>query len=388
MTSLRVVLVTRQFWPLVGGAEVVLGNLAQQLQQRGAGVTVLTARWHRHWPDQLERQGVHVVRLNQPPARFWGTLSYMRALACWLRDHRGQFDLVYVSMLKHDAYAVLGAVGNQVPVVLRPEGTGATGDVQWQQQARFGRMIARRGRQAAALVAIAPRVREELIAASYPTERIHAIANGVPIPPPRDRPMKALARAELLQASPLLDVAPTAPLVVYVGRLHASKGLATLIAAWPQVAARWPAARLWLVGEGPARVELESQIESLGLRGQVVLAGCFDTVSDVYLAADAFVLPSHEELMSMALLEAMAAGLPIVASDIPGNRHLIAPGDQGLLVPVGDEAALGAAIIRLLGDRDAAACMGLAARRRAAENFSLARMTDAHLELFNRLIRR
>lgn len=384
MKPRRVVLVSRQFWPLVGGAQVVMGNLARALQTLGLEVTVLTAQWEASWPSELIHRGVHVIRLPQPGVRLWGLWRYMQALQAWLLEHRGEYDLVYVSKLKQDAYAALAA-RLSVPVVLRPERAGPRGDIHWQQHAPFGRMIARRCRQAAAIVAKAEPLRQELLAAGYAAERIAVIAGGVEIPPPREPADQAAARAELAQAARDLALPEDAPLAVYTGRLEARKGLTALVAAWPQVLDRFRQARLWLIGDGPLRDELAAQIRALGLRERVLLAGQFDAVDDFYRAANLFVLPSEEELMSMALLEAMAAGLPAVVSDIPANRNLVTHEKEGLLVPTNHSPALAAAITRLLASPEEAATLGAAARTRVTQNFSLATMANAHLELFERV---
>ena len=386
MSPLRVVLVTRRFWPLVGGAERVMANLGDELADRGAQVTMLTARWDAHWPAEITFRGVPVVRLPNPPTRGWGTFRYMQSLARWLRRNPDRYDLVYVSMLKHDAYAALGAIRGGVPVVLRAEGAGRGGDCLWQLQANCGARIKRRCMKAAALVGPSRVIQRELIAAGYPRTRIHYLPNGVPIPPPGNPHGKKAARAALGAVQPALDVTGPAPLAVYAGRLDEAKGLADLVAAWGPISSRWSQARLALVGEGPYRAALEEEIDARGLNGRVVLAGTFDSVDELLAAADLFVLPSLAEGMSVALLEAMAAGLPIVATDIPANRHLVADGQHGLLVPCRDPDALGAAIRRLLDDPELAARLGAAAAERAAGQFSLARMADEHVRLFESLI--
>lgn len=382
---LRLVLATRRFWPLLGGAERAMANLATGLAACGCRVTVLTARWDPSWPAALVYTGVPVVRLTQPARRTWGTVRYMAALAHWLRSHRRQFDLVCVSMLKHDAYAALAAVGRSKPVVLRAEGGGASGDCRWQDQQRFGSWIRRRCRRAAAVVAPSLPIEEELLAAGYPRQRVHWMPNGVATGPAPSPQRKAAARQVLAVALPLLYLPPETPLAVYTGRLHPGKGLECLLTAWQAVAARLPLARLWLVGDGPLRPALERQIAAFGLHGRVVLAGSFDSVDEMLSAADLFVLPSREEGMSLALLEAMGAGLPVVTTDIPGNRALVEPERHGLLVPVGDAQALSAAILRLVDQPELGVRLGAAARQRVADEFTLARMVDAHLRLFRSL---
>lgn len=387
MSLPRLVLVTRRFWPLVGGAEIVMARLAAEFQSREAPTTILTGRWQTDWPAEVEHHGVRVVRLSNPSQRVWGTLRYMQSLARWLRQHRESFDLVYVSMLKHDAYAVIGeARRGQFPVALRAECSGLTGDCHWQLEARCGLRIKRRCLQAGTLIAPGPAVERELIAAGYPRDRIHYVPNGVPIPSPRDAAARAAARNTLAEAHPALTLAPDAPLAVYTGRLNPVKGLEHLVAAWPAVLARRPTARLWLVGEGPCRASLASQIGNLGLSGRVVLAGAFDDVEDFLLAADLFVLPSLEEGMSLALLEAMAAGLPVVATAIAANQVLVEDGRHGRLARTGDPAALASAINDLLDHPQQAAQLGAAARARVRAEYSLEKMAEDHLRLFQQLV--
>ena len=385
MTAERVVLVTRRFWPLVGGAERNMVNLAQSLVARGAQVTILTARWVSGWPAEITLGGAHVVRLPQPERRVFGTARYMLELARWLRRHQGEYDLVYVSMLKHDAAAALWAVGKRVPVVVRAEGAGLSGDCQWQREDRWGWLIRRQCRRAAAFVAPSQTIFEELVEAGYPLDRIHEVPNGVLLPPPRSPGERGAARTALTEAHPSLFVPPAAPLALYTGRLHAAKGLDCLLAAWKTVLTRWPTARLWIAGEGPHQPTLAAQINAMGLHGRAVLVGTFDFVDDLLAAADLFVLPSFEEGMSLALLEAMAAGLPVVATDIAGNRRLVDDGREGLLVPPDNAPALSDALCRVLADRDLGARLGDAGRRRVGADFSLSTMVDRHVKLFEQI---
>jgi glycosyltransferase involved in cell wall biosynthesis len=383
---LRLVFVTRRFWPLIGGSEKVMGNLAVELAGRGCRVTILTARWRPNWPTRITFHELPVVRLPPPAERGWRTFRYMRALARWLKQNQDAYDLVYVSGLKHEADAALRAVGGRVPVVLRAEKAGRSGDCLWQIEASCGRRIKERCMKAAAFVAPSRAVHRELQAAGYPRPRIQFLHDGVAIPPPRSPKIKAAARAALGEANAELEVPHWAPLALYTGPLHLGKGLKHLVAAWEQILARWPQARLWLAGDGPDRAALGEQIEAMNLAHRVALVGVFDTVDELLSAADLFVLPSLEGGECLALLEAMAAGLPIVASDTPGNRDVLSDGREGLLVPATDAGALSAAIARLFEQRDLAAQLGAAARDRAAAEFSLAKTADAHVTLFERLV--
>ena len=223
--------------------------------------------------------------------------------------------------------------------MLRPEGAGATGDLAWQDWGRFGRRIGERCRQADAFVAISREIAARAGArrATIPA-RIHALPNGVPVP---ESPW---------QRRPDWRAAPRA---VFVGRLAPEKGLDALIDAWPRVRSVHPEARLILIGEGPERPALEAQARALGLGlgpdQAVELPGAVADVDAALRSADLFVLPSTEEGMSIALLEAMALGIPLVASSIPGNRRLVSDFKHGRLAPPEDPAALARVDRRTMG---------------------------------------
>ncbi|HWE36083.1 MAG TPA: glycosyltransferase family 4 protein [Isosphaeraceae bacterium] len=368
---MRIALVTRRFPPLIGGAEAMLRYLAIALADAGAEVTVLTSRLG-DLPAEERVGEARVVRLATSPARFVGTWLYMRNLRRWLADH--PVDLAYVSMLKHDAFVAVGEGRRRgFPVVLRPEGAGATGDVAWQAWGRGGRAIARRCKEADAFVAISEAVHAELVGAGYDESRIADLPNGVPVP---DEPW-----------SPRPDWAES-PHAVFVGRLAPEKGLRTLVDAWPIVRRAFPAARLTLVGEGPERPSLEAQIARLGLADAIELPGASASPTAILATADLFALPSREEGMSIALLEAMALGIPTVATAIPGNLKLVADGLHGRLAPPDDPGGLARAIVAQWSDPGAALRMGREARARVIERYSIAAVARAHLDLFGRLVRR
>ena len=364
---MKIALVTRRYPPLIGGAERVLSYLAPALASEGAEVDVLTARVDGL--PVIEAEGPHrVVRLATSRARFVGTWLYMRELARWFAANR--VDLAYVSMLKHDAYVVVGEGKRRgFPVVLRPEGAGATGDLAWQGWGRFGRTIGRRCRQADAFVAISPAVRGELVAGGYDESKMIDLPNGVPVP---DEPWRPRNGSESLRAA-------------FVGRLAPEKGLGSLIDAWPIVLAANPRARLTLIGEGPERASLESRIRSLGLSAAVELPGASSDPSAILRESDLFILPSREEGMSIALLEAMALGIPAVASAIPGNLALIDDRIHGRLTPPDDPPALARAILDHRAD-PLAPRMAEVARRRVVGHYSIAAVARRHRELFARLV--
>jgi glycosyltransferase involved in cell wall biosynthesis len=394
-------MVARRFWPLSGATEQMLGRLAVGLAARQCRTTILTARWHRRWPAEVAWNGLPVVRLGRPPQGRWQTWRYLRALSGWLRQHGDQFDLVYVWRLGHEAAAAVQALSGVEgdspifadtkigtvprPVVLRAERSGRNGDCFRQIDSACGRGIKRACLRAAALVAPTPAVRRELEAAGYPRRRIHEIPLGTAALGPRTAQAQATARGLLAEANAALRLAPWETLTVSTVRLAAGRGWEHLIAAWPAVVRRWPHARLWLAGEAPGLAAARQQIESLGLDGKILLVGVFDDMEVLLRAADVAVVPAVEGA-PVALLDAMAAGLPIVATDVPEHRHLAADAAEALLVPPADAPALAAAVDRILGDPALAAGLLRAAQARAARDFSLAQMVDRHVALFEQLV--
>ena len=186
-----------------------------------------------------------------------------------------------------------------------------------------------------------------------------------------------------------LDLLPDAEAVLYVGRLAPEKELASLIGAFAAVARRRPRAVLILVGDGPSRESLEERVRQLGLRERIRFAGRQPAgkVLEWLQASDLFALVSSNEGFPCALSEAMSAGLAAVVSDIPGNVQLIDSGIHGLRVPMGDEARMAEAIAELLGDPEARARMGAAARRRIVENYSTGRVGDRYETRFGEALR-
>jgi glycosyltransferase involved in cell wall biosynthesis len=172
--------------------------------------------------------------------------------------------------------------------------------------------------------------------------------------------------------------------------LAPEKGLDTLIDAWPAVRAAHPGARLTLFGEGPERPALEARVRVLGLTlgpGQAVeLPGASPDATAALRDADLFVLPSREEGMSIALLEAMALGIPLVASSIPGNRRIVGDFKHGRLTPPDDPEALAHVINEQWTNFDRALHMSRAARSRVEQEFSIRIVARKHLDLFSELI--
>ena len=180
----------------------------------------------------------------------------------------------------------------------------------------------------------------------------------------------------------VLDLPEGTRIVGSVGRLNPVKDQATLLRAFASLHADLPDTALVLVGDGAARAALQTLAASLGIESAVRLLGDRDDVSQLLQGFDVFALSSLSEGYSMALLEACASGLPIVATDVGGNREIVVDGRNGLLVPPSREAALADAIAAMLRDPARAAAFGAAGREWALREASTATMAARYDALY------
>jgi glycosyltransferase involved in cell wall biosynthesis len=169
-----------------------------------------------------------------------------------------------------------------------------------------------------------------------------------------------------------------------VGRLQAPKDYSTLIAALERL--RELSVRTRIVGDGPDRATISAAIHDRGLAESVELLGDRDDVETLLASADCFVLSSLSEGLPLSVLEAMATGLPVVASDVGGVHELVVDGVTGALVPPSDPDALAAALQALLADRERGAQLGAAGRARVLADFTVDRFQQAHLDLYRSLV--
>jgi glycosyltransferase involved in cell wall biosynthesis len=226
------------------------------------------------------------------------------------------------------------------------------------------------------LIAVSPEVKTAMLATlALPAEKIAVINNGVD-----PRRYRAIADRQLVRRR--LGLAEGDRAVVVVATLKEQKGHRYLIDAASAILPEFPDAHFLIIGDGELRQALEAQIAAHHLENNVHLLGTRHDVPALLAAADMFVLPSLWEGLPMALVEAMAAGLPVVATEVSGTRQVMVDGETGLLVPPGEITPLVRAISLLLADPARAAIMGAAGRQRVESLFGARRQTAEHLALF------
>ena len=354
----------------VGGAEQALVELATRLDRRRFEPVVyaLSAPLQDR-PSLAGRLAEAGIETHFLGGRHVGHLPLIvRRLTRLLKRQRPR---IVLSFLFHANFVSrLAARWARVPTVLSGIRV-AEGGARW--HCRLDRLTSRLVDQ---YVCVSQAVAAFSARAGLPEDRLVVIPNGVD-----------MARFE--QAEPLdlaeLGLSRGRRAVTYVGRLDRQKGTAELVEHSPSWMRRLPDHDLLLVGTGPQAGELRRLARELGIADRVHFAGWRDDVPRILRASDLFVLPSRWEGMPNALLEAMAAGLPVVATDVEGVRELLGAAAGEQVVAPADWRSLSQRIVELAGDRERASQLGRANQLRAAD-FSWPAMVAAYESLFSSFV--
>jgi len=362
---MRILSCTLDYAPrAAGGAEHQAQLQADELSRRGHDVHVVCPRRGREKSGIVGSVKVH---------RLWGlqrrpvqTATTALSLAVFLLRNARSFDVVHLHIadVRTDV-AVLVCRLYRKPVYVKLAAGGPTGDI---GKARRSAVLTRHYglRHAACLQAISVEIEADISGLGIPRSWVAAIPNG--LDPTEFRPTSDLEKAALRRN---LGLPANRSIVLYLGRFAAYKGIGDLLQAWSQVRSTCDAE---LVFVGFIAVEDPFPIPA-GIPGVTVREWTSHPAA-LYQAADVFVLPSHVEGMSNSLLEAMASGLPVVATAVGAAPEMIRNGVDGLLVPPGDPDALAEALLRLLVDSEARGALGKTAREGILDRYSLPGVVD------------
>jgi glycosyltransferase involved in cell wall biosynthesis len=226
------------------------------------------------------------------------------------------------------------------------------------------------------LICVSAGARASMLAAGAPAAKLALVRNGI---------IPRLPRAGRMDVRRRLGIPPEAPLALTVARFTEQKGHAVLLDALPAILAAAPTVCFVWAGDGPMRPDLIRAIRERGLAQAVHVLGQRDDVPDLLAAADCFVLPSLFEGLPIALLEAMAAGLPVVATRVCGNDEVVIDGVAGRLVPPCNPAALAQAVVEAL-DPALGPGWGRAARAHRAAAFDARRMARETADVYERVL--
>jgi glycosyltransferase involved in cell wall biosynthesis len=385
----------------MGGAELQAFKLAKELLKRGFQIRVITLAQKGqlkaedidgveilrvplflspyYYKSSSKKRGSHTTQIefkkNEP--KHFGLTNKKPLLALanyfiffWnvqrlLRNRK--YDLIYVPMVEWLAFvaAMVGKKQGKKVVIKDSTMNGMTNLLRYPLGSHMRRVIVGH----CYFVAMTKIIKANLTVAGIKEENIFSIPNGVEIHGPRRQSFKRNK-------------------FTFVGNLHQqpAKGVDILLKAWKMVVAEIPEAELFIIGDGDLPAYSRYVIE-LGISDKVHFLGKQTSVDEHLLESAAFILPSRREGMSNALLEAMALGVPCIATNISGNCDLIDNNVNGLLVPVEDEHSLAVAVNFIFNNPETAEKMGLEARKTILAEYDFKMVSDKYFRLFIDLIK-
>ena len=359
--------------PFLGGGQIVLLSLARHLDRERFEVAVCAAAGGP-LEDEVRRLGFvfHPAAFSKKPS-----LGLLRGLECLLVENR-------IGLL-HTHGGVAGLFGRWAA---HRAGTPAVihtlhGIHYLHYRNRliknvYIRLERRCSKFTDAVICVSEADRTQALRHRLADEsRIRLIRNGIETTPPRSGPAWDRRLLEL-QRKLNLD----RPIVGAVARLHRQKGVSYLFRAAETILLAHPEAKIVVVGGGPLETEFRAMTAKEGFGRSVAFLGERADASEILALFDVFVLPSLWEGLPLALVEAAAAGKPIVATDIDGVREVVRNGETGLLVPPRDSAALAAAVLRLLDDPDLARRLAGRARAEVPPLYTVERMVSETASLY------
>ncbi len=361
MSCLRILHLTETAGP--GGAEQLMVRLVDRLRtDYEHRVGLIRDGW---LAGEMRKRGIPVLL-------FQNRLSYDVKLLSSLVTaiKREGIDLIHSHEFLMNSYGAMASILTGVPLLATVHGRNYYGD-------RLRRRMMYRGvSRRACMIAVCEATKEYLVEhVGVARGQVRVVYNGVEVD-----------ESPAMKAKGVHDSSYRSPTIATVGRLTPVKGHSHLLLAVRDLVQTWRHLRVLIVGKGKLEGVLKQEVVDLGLSENVIFTGHLEDVTGIWNLVDAFILPSLSEGMPLSLLEAMAAGVPPVATRVGGVVEAIEDGKTGLLVPPGDSQALAGSIRRLLEDRTLADEIGKSARQAVAGRFSLPRMVQAYREIYAELI--
>ena len=388
--TLSVLMVTGAYHPEISSGGLQCQTMAKALAGR-ARVNVLTTAVDTALPATAVVDAVPVTRVHVDVTSAVSRIGAMGRLSAALARLVPASDVVHIhGCSSKNVPVVIAARASGRPVILslhtaghdEPEAVKQSGRLRWWAYRNADRYLS-----------VSPSLVDAYLAAGLPADRIDCIPNGIDTArfAPADERERTTLRHEL-------RLPADRPVVAFVGFFSHDKQPQVLVDGWLRAHARGgPDATLVLVGatrsayfevDDRIAAQIEESARAQGRADRLVLAGTTHLVERYLRAADVFVLPSRREGLPVALLEAMACGLPCIASRLAGSTDaIIDSGRNGLLVPVGDVEAIAQALIDVFADPPRAAALGAAARQTVVDRYSSDLVARRWLETYDRVTR-
>lgn len=389
-----------RFYPIIGGAELQAEQLCRQLIQRhDIQPTVITRRIDHGMKPAATHAGIAIRRLR--PVGIGRARNYLAMIRVffYLLRHQHEFDLIHAHSVEHITLGALVAsklVG--FPVICKvPTAGDVTRDIVDEDRLPLHVRVIRRLlrvsawrpvllRQAGAVIAVSREIEDDLKRHNLGS-LTSTIPNGVDTL--RFCPVNEVAKSALRQK---LGYPGNKKLVLFSGRLVRRKGVDILLQAWKIVVPSHPDAMLVIVGSGKTQAdsveqELQQTVKDSRLTDSVRFMGNVTNVPEHLRVADCFILPSRREGLPNSVLEAMATGLPVIATRIGGVTDLISHEENGLLFDVDDAYGLAALLHSLLENSTYGRKLGEAALQTVREAYSMEAVADQYHELYLKLLK-
>jgi glycosyltransferase involved in cell wall biosynthesis len=372
----RVLMVVPQYpYPVVGGLERQAHELALALRALGVNVQVVSGRVTPTQPDLEDVEGITVHRLAWTHRRWARFLRLPLDLFAVLYRLRLSYDVVHLHQHSwFGLYTIFIARLLGKPNLTKLPNVGAFG-LLGLRSGRFGLLKQKILFSADALVAMSNESLTELRSAGFPMERVLVVPNGISLQQPDSIVAEAVRPISICK-------------VVFVGRIAEEKRVDLLLEHWASVQQQCPGeAELEVWGSGPLQATLQSRCAELGLSSSVIWRGHVDNVRSRLPNTDIFVMPSVAEGNSNAILEAMAAGIPVVSTPVGGTPMLVGPHGTQLLFDLEDDS-LARILIRLIRDREMRKVIGAKMRARVIDHFNIQRVAQVYASAYELLASR
>jgi len=352
-----------------GGAEYQLYELIRHLDRKRFTPSVVSLSSGGHWAEPLRELGVDVIEI---PKRRRMEIARLRKLRDVMRQLRP--TILHTVLWSGNVYGRLATIGLGIPIVIAAE-RNVIRRPAWQRALERGL-----DRVTTLYLTNADAIVEELAGhGGLPRSKMRVVANGIDLS--RLPPFTTDRR----EARRRLGWPADRRLVSQVGRLEAQKDYPTFVRAMAEIAPRFPDVDFLIVGDGSARSAIEDLVRELGLLGRVRLLGLRHDVPEILAATDVLVLASRWEGLPNVVIEGMATGAAVVATDVGGARMLLRDG-AGRLAPVGATAAIAAEVEDLLGDDAARVELVSRARRRIESDLTTTRMAAETTAVYSELL--
>jgi len=352
-----------------GGAERQLYELAKGINRGVFHPVVVSLSSGGCWVEEFRKLGIQVIELQRRKNRELSRLSRLIRLFRTIRP-----DIVHTYLYSANSYGRIAAIVTGVPVIIASERSlPEVGKDKSRRQVFIDRILALFSH---GIICNSRKAAETLVERySFDPGKVFTVHNGI-------------STDDFFKETGIAGKARTGQKVVgTVGRLHPSKNHRLFLDAARLVLERTGSGHLKfiIIGDGESRGELERHAQRSGIADNVVFAGERMDVPAMLKGMDVFVMSSLYEGLSNAIMEAMLAGLPVVATDAGGNRELVVDGETGFLCPLDDASSLAERILYLLGNGREAVLMGARGRERVIREFSVEKMVRATEKIYREL---